>query len=95
MENDAHLPMITKEQITRINKRAKKLAQAAYVDFRARMMADPLVVSGHTKPEDWQPADTSEDVFELIKATATSLAATSRSLNRRAERLAQITEKTA
>lgn len=94
MANTPIQPQLTNSQIARINRRAKRLAQAAYEDFRTRMMEDPLVVSGHTKPEDWQPVDTADDVLELIRATATSLAATSRSLDRRANRLARIAEKT-
>lgn len=86
---------LTNTQIARINKRAKKLAKAAFEDYRSRMMNDPLVVAGHTKPEDWHPSETAEGVLELIRATATSLAATSRSLDRRADRLARITEKSA
>lgn len=89
MANTPIQPQLTNSQIARINRRAKRLAQAAYEDFRTRMMEDPLVVSGHTKPEDWQPVDTSNDVLELIRATATSLAATSRSLDRQADRLAR------
>lgn len=89
MANTPIQPQLTNSQIARINRRAKRLAQAAYEDFRTRMMEDPLVVSGHTPPEDWQPVDTSDDVLELIRATATSLAATSRSLDRQADRLAR------
>lgn len=89
MSNTTAQSELSKSQISRINKRAEKLAKAAYEDFRTRMMEDPLVVSGHTKPEDWHPTETSAEVVELIRATATSLAATSRSLDRRADRLAR------
>lgn len=93
MVNAPHQLPFTKDRIARINRRAKKLVQAAYEDFRSRMMEYPLVATGHTKPEEWLPADATEDVLELIRATATSLAATSRSLDQRVEHLAGIVEK--
>lgn len=93
MANSHPQPHLTNGQLARIEKRAKKLAQAAYEDYLTRMTSDPLVVSGHTRPEDWCPSETSKDVLDLIRATATSLAATSRSLDRRADQLARITEK--
>ncbi|MDP2688197.1 MAG: hypothetical protein Q8O62_13310 [Aequorivita sp.] len=93
MADERHHSQLTHDQISRINKRAKKLAQAAYEEYRSRMMQDPLVTTGHTRPENWCPIEATEDVLELIRATATSLAATSRSLDRRADQLAQLSLK--
>jgi hypothetical protein len=90
---DTQLPTpLTNEQIRHINRRAKKLAQTAYEDYRSRMMKDPLVTSGHTKPQDWCPIDAVMDAQELIRAVANSLSATSRSLNHQADRLAKLSE---
>lgn len=55
------------------------------------MTEDPLVRSGSTKPEEWQPIEASKDVLELIRATSEGLAAMSRSLTRRGDSLARMT----
>lgn len=78
------------DKINRINKRAWNLAQAAFEDYRTRMMEDPLVKSGGIQPEEWQPIEASKDVLELIRATAATLAAASRSMNRRGDSLARL-----
>lgn len=83
-------PLPPSDKNNRINKRARKLAQAAYEDYRTRMMEDPLVKNGSTKPEDWQPVETSKEVLELILATANGLEAMSKSLRRRGKGLAAL-----
>lgn len=89
----AALPVVSqidRDKTNRINKRSWNLAQAAYEDYRTRMMEDPLVKNGSTKPEEWQPIEASKDVLELIRATATTLAAASRAINRRGDSLARM-----
>lgn len=89
----AALPVVSqidRDKINRINKRAWNLAQAAYEDYRTRMMEDPLVKTGAIQPEEWQPIEASKDVLELIRATATTLAAASRAMNRRGDSLAKL-----
>ncbi|MGZ8257060.1 MAG: Rha family transcriptional regulator [Gallionella sp.] len=90
------LPAVTvfdRDRIERINKRAWTLAQAAFEGYCERMAEDPLVRCGSTKPEEWQPIEASKDVLELIRATATTLAAVSKNLNRRGDSLARMTGK--
>lgn len=87
------LPVVSQidyDKINRINKRAWNLAQAAYEDYRTRMMEDPLVKTGGIQPEEWQPIEASKDVLELIRATATTLAAASRAMDRRGDSLAKL-----
>lgn len=84
------ISQIDREKINRINKRSWNLAQAAYEDYRTRMMEDPLVKTGAIQPEEWQPIEASKDVLELIRATATTLAAASRAMNRRGDSLAKL-----
>jgi phage anti-repressor protein len=78
------------DKINRINKRAWNLAQAAYENYRISMTDDPLVITGYTKPEEWQPIEASKDALELIRAAATTLAAASRAMNRRGDSLERL-----
>jgi len=45
MVNAPYQLPFTEDRIARINRRAKKLIQAAYEDFRSRMMKYPLVAN--------------------------------------------------
>lgn len=78
------------DKINRINKRSWNLAQVAYEDYRTRMTEDPMVKTGITQPEEWQPIEASKDVLELIRATADTLAAASRAINRRGDSLERL-----
>ena len=86
----AALPVISQpdlETINRINQRVWNLAQASFEEYRSRMMEDVLVKNGSTKPEDWEPVETSAEMIEMILATVNGLESMTRSLRRKAGRL--------
>ena len=82
---------IDAEIINRINKRAWQLGQAAYEGYYSDMMDDPLVRTGITKPEEW--VATEQDVFELLQATARTLATASINLERRSSYFTKMHER--
>jgi Rha family phage regulatory protein len=86
----ATLPIISRpdpDTINRINQRAWNLAQASFEGYRSRMMDDVLIMNGSTKPEDWEPVETSTEMIEMITATVNGLESMTRSLRRKVTRL--------
>lgn len=86
----ANMPVISRpdpDTINRINQRAWNLAQASFESYRSRMMDDVLIMNGSTKPEDWEPVETSTEMIEMITATVNGLESMTRSLRRKVTRL--------
>lgn len=76
-----------------INRRAWQLAHEAYEDYRARMAAHPMVQSGVTQPEQWEPVECSQGVLEMIEIEASVSARHAVLLRDRGRRLAAMVGK--